>query len=125
MKITCCEKVCNECAFNGNSENTLYAESYNIIDNFMVFPCHIYLKSKTGYEHLGTESLKEIKACRGYVAFMKKYHRKDLEKHEVERKEIWNKLFNQIKENELNEILNIKELEVKHYGLRDRIYLGN
>jgi len=125
MKINCCNKICDECAFNGNTENTLYAETYNIINNFILFPCHKYLKSKTGCEYLGAETLNEIKVCRGYVSFMKKYHINDLKSIDVNSQLIWIDLFNEIRDYELKDILDLKTLESKHIALRDKIYIGN
>ena len=120
MKITTCDKICNECAFNGNSKDTLYAEVFDIIDKKAIFPCHKYLKSKTGYEHLGTETLDEVKVCRGYVAFIMKYYW--LQTTHLRH---WFDLFNEIKIEELEEILDIDELIKNHKGMRERIYLGN
>lgn len=120
MKITSCKKICSTCALNGNSKDTLYAETYEIINQGKIFPCHEYLKSKTGCEYFGTESLQEIKVCRGYVAYMK-LNRPELAMFTT----IWEYLFNKIDVSELEDILSMKELEQNHKGLRDKIYLGN
>lgn len=119
-KITVCSNICNECAFNGSTKDTLYAEAFNIINKGIIFPCHKYLKSKTGNESYGTETLDEVKVCRGYVAFQVKYYwlqRKD--------STIWNKLMNEIRLEELEDILSLDELIENHNGLKNKIYLGN
>lgn len=120
MKISVCNHICKECAFNNSTKDTLYAEAYNIIEEGILFPCHMYLKSMTGSESFGTELLDEVKVCRGYVAFQLKYyyeHRKD--------NPMWNKLFSEIEESELEDILSLVELENNHKGLKEKIYLGN
>ncbi len=68
IALTVCNKICKECAFNGSTKDTLYAEFYTIMKQGILFPCHLYLKSQTGNESYGTETLKEVKVCRGYVA---------------------------------------------------------
>lgn len=126
MKIKPCNKICDECAFNGSTKDTLYAETFDIINNGIVFPCHMYLKSKTGYEHLGSETLDEIQVCRGYVAFMKKYNQDVIETLTAEKQHIWfQDLFNEIDDDELDEILSLNKLIENHKGLKERIYLGN
>jgi hypothetical protein len=120
MKINCCSAICKECAFNGATKDTLYAESFEIIDSGIIFPCHMVLKAHSGNESYGAETLKEVKVCRGYVAFMKKYHSKKFCHNQV-----WSKLFSEIVPNELDEISSIDELLSNHIGLRDMIYLGN
>lgn len=119
-KITVCNKMCNECAFNGSTKDTLYAEAFDIINKGIIFPCHKYLKSKTGNESYGVETLDEVKVCRGYVAFQMKYYW-------LQRKDslIWNKLMNEIRLDELDEILSFNQLKEIHKGLRENIYLGN
>lgn len=120
LNITVCNKVCSTCAFNGSTKDTLYAEAFNIIDKGILFPCHMYLKSKTGCEYLGTETLDEVQVCRGYVAFQLKYHwlQRTDNMH-------WFHLFNEIEIEELDEILSLEELINNNIGLRERIYLGN
>ena len=126
MKIKPCNKICDECAFNGSTKDTLYAETFDIINNGIVFPCHMYLKSKTGYEHLGSETLDEKQVCRGYVAFMKKYNQDVIETLTAEKQHIWfQDLFNEIDDDELHEILSLNKLIENHKGLKERIYLGN
>lgn len=120
MKITTCKKICNECAFNGSTKDTLYAESFDIIDKGILFPCHIYLKSKTGCEYLGTETLTEIQVCKGYVAYQLKYGSKSLRNIPI-----WSYLFSLIENTELDEILSLEELINNNIGLKERIYLGN
>lgn len=125
-KITVCSKICNECAFNGSTKDTLYAEAFNIINKGIVFPCHKYLKSKTGNESYGVETLDEVKVCRGYVAFIKKYYLHKVENWRADIQYIWfQNLLNKIDDLELDEILNLDELIENHIGLRDKIYLGN
>ena len=119
-KISVCSKICNECGFNGSTSDTLYAEFYNIVKQGVLFPCHMYLKSQTGCEFLGTETLNTIKVCRGYVAFMKKYHT-----HQIRHNKVWDYLINQIEPEELDAILSLEDLKANHVHLRDGIYLGN
>jgi len=121
MKVNCCEKICVECGFSkkGTTE-TLYADSIDIMNNGSLFPCHMYLKSQTGSENTGTETLEEIKVCRGYVAYMK-INRPELSLFTP----IWDKLFNEIRVDELEEIYSPSELIQNHHGLRNGIYLRN
>ena len=119
-KVTVCNKVCSTCAFNGNSTNTLYAETERVIENKQIFPCHMYLKSQTGCEFLGTETLDTIKVCRGYVAYMKKYH-----SSQIRRSKVWEYLTSQIEPKELDDILSLEDLKLNHKHLREGIYLGN
>lgn len=119
-QITVCEKICCECAFNGSSKDVLYAETKRVIKDKQIFPCHMYLKSKTGCEFLGTETLSTIKVCRGYVAFMKKFHEKELKDNYV-----WEFLLNKIEPEELNSILNLNDLVANNCHLREGVYLGN
>lgn len=120
MNIKPCSRICNECAFNGSTKDTLYAEAIDIIMDGRIFPCHMYLKSKTGCEYLGTETLDDIQVCRGYVAFMKKYH-----KHVARLNPMWVELFDEIDDCELENIISPIDLFENHKGLRERIYLGN
>ena len=121
MKVNCCKKICNTCGFTKNgTNNTLYAEAIDIIKQGVIFPCHEYLQSKTGSENTGTETLKEIKVCRGYVAYMK-INRPELSLFTP----IWDKLFNEIRVDELEEIYSKSELIQNHNGLRNKIYLRN
>ena len=119
-KISVCSKICNECGFNGSTTDTLYAEFYNIVIQGTLFPCHMYLKSQTGCEFLGTETLDTIKVCRGYVAYMKKYH-----SFQIRRSKVWEYLTSQIEPKELDSILSLEDLKANHVHLRDGIYLGN
>jgi hypothetical protein len=120
MNITTCKKICLECAFNGSTKDTLYAEAFDIIENGKLFPCHMYLKSKTGCEHLGTETLTEVQVCKGYIAYQKKYGSQSLRNTPI-----WSYLFSFIETTELDEILSLEELIANNKGLRERIYLGN
>lgn len=120
MEVTVCKDICDECAFNGNSKDTLYADMFQIVLEGKVFPCHKYLKSKTGCKYLGVEQLNEVKVCRGYVAFVKKYN-----PHIERLNQVWKELIKDIKDDELNNILSLRELVDNHIGLRDKIFLGN
>ncbi len=120
MEISTCNKTCRECAFNGSAKDSLYAETYNIIKKGIIFPCHMYLKSKSGDMSYGTEDLEEVKVCRGYVAFMKKYH-DDI----AIKQPHWAYLFQDIDDSELKDIISMKKLLENHKHLREGIYLGN
>lgn len=125
-KITVCSKICSTCAFNGSTKNTLYAEFFTIMKEGFVFPCHKYLKSKTGNESYGTETLDEIQVCRGYVAFVKKYNLVSAIHSEYpSRVKLWKELLSEIKDEELVNILSLQELKDNHNGLKNKIYLGN
>ena len=126
IKLTICSKICSECGFNGSTSDTLYAEFYNIVKQGILFPCHMYLKSKTGNESYGTETLKEVKVCRGYVAFVKKYNLiSAIASNYPSRVTYWKPLLEEIQEEELRNILSLKELVENHKGLREGVYLGN
>lgn len=125
-KITVCSKVCSSCAFNGSTKDTLYAEFYNIVKQGVLFPCHKYLKSKTGNESYGVETLDEIKVCRGYVAFVKKYGLiAGIASNYPFMVRYWQPLLNEIRDDELNQILSFSQLKDIHKWLRENIYLGN
>lgn len=124
MKIEPCKQICKECAFNGNTKDTLYAEAYKMLNTGTIFPCHMYLKAHTGSESYGVEKLKDIQVCRGYVAFVKKH--KFYEQYQPAIRKLWdNFLLDKIDDSELDDILSLHELEQNHKGLRDYIYLGN
>lgn len=123
MKISICNKICNECAFNNNTKNTLYAETFNILENNQIFPCHKFLKAKTGLENQGVTTLNHVKVCRGYVAFTKKNNLLITTNPALTK--IWNDLLAQISDEELDSILNMEELMDNHEALRNKIYLGN
>ena len=73
MKVTLCEKACKTCGFpKDGTKDTLYADIFDLMSDGAVFPCHEYLESKTGSENTGTETLDEVKVCRGYITFLKK-----------------------------------------------------
>ena len=125
-KISVCSKICRECGFNGSTTDTLYAEFYNIVKQGVLFPCHMYLKSKTGNESYGTETLKEIKVCRGYVAFVKKWGIiAGIASNCPQAVPYWQPLLEEIRDEELDSILSMDQLKEKHKGLRENIYLGN
>ena len=116
-----CKSICNECGFIlDGTKDTLYAEAFNIIDKGIVFPCHMYLKSKTGCEYLGAETLSEIQVCRGYINYMFINHQEI-----AIRSSIWSKLFEEVSEDDRSNIYSPDELIDNHIGLRKRIYLGN
>ena len=125
-KISVCSKICPECGFNGSTTDTLYAEFYNIVKQGTLFPCHMYLKAHTGNESYGTETLKEIKVCRGYVAFVKKYGLiSGIASNYPFMVRYWQPLLNKIRDDELDDILSLDQLKEIHKGLRENIYLGN
>lgn len=125
-KISVCSKICNECGFNGSTTDTLYAEFYNIVKQGTLFPCHKYLKSQTGNESYGTETLKEIKVCRGYVAFVKKFGIiAGIARNYPTQVKYWQPLLKEIRDDELDQILSFSQLKNIHKGLRENIYLGN
>ena len=125
-KISICSKICNECGFTGATKDTLYAEFYNIIKQGILFPCHMYLKSKTGNESYGTETLKEVKVCRGYVAFVKKYNLiSAIASNYPSQVKYWKPLLEEIQEEELTNILSLDQLKDNHIALRKGVYLGN
>ena len=126
ITLTVCNKICKECAFNGSTKDTLYAEFYTIMKQGILFPCHLYLKSQTGNESYGTETLKEVKVCRGYVAFVKKYGLiAGIASNYPSLVPLWKELLDDIQDEELDTILSLEQLKEKHKGLRENIYLGN
>ena len=125
-KISVCSKICNECGFTGSTTDTLYAEFYNIVKQGTLFPCHMYLKAHTGNESYGTETLKEVKVCRGYVAFVKKYGLiSGIARNYPTQVKYWQPLLKEIRDDELNDILSLDQLKSIHKGLREGIYIGN
>lgn len=119
MKILPCKKICHECGFSKlGTKNTLYAESFEIIERGIIFPCHMYLKAHTGSENKGVEQLNEIHVCRGYVAYMKLYHN-DIQLDNG----LWTDLFDKLDERDLIHIYTPDELLENHKALRDNIYL--
>jgi hypothetical protein len=126
ITLTVCNKICKECAFNGSTKDTLYAEFYTIMKQGILFPCHLYLKSQTGNESYGTETLKEVKVCRGYVAFAKKYNLiSAIASNYPSQVKYWIPLLKDIKIEELRDILSLEELIENHKGLNRGVYLGN
>ena len=124
--ITVCKKICKECAFNGSTKDTLYANTFNIIKEGIVFPCHMYLKSQTGNESYGVETLKEVKICRGYVAFMKKYGLVSaIASNYPNRVALWKELMSEIDDSELDEILSPAELIANNIHMRTNVYISN
>lgn len=121
MKIVTCSKVCKECGFvKGGTKDTLYKDIDHIIEEGIVFPCHMYLRDNTGSENTGTETLQEIQVCRGYVAYMRKNKPEVLAKHPI-----WLQLFNEITSEDIDRLLTYEELEANHKDLRDGVYLNN
>ena len=122
MNVKCCSKICNSCGFlKGGIQNTLYAEAVEMMIEHHIFPCHLYLKAHTGSESYGTETLKDVEVCRGYVAFTKFY----LNPYLGLFSKAWDKLFEEIKPEEIDLIYNPKELYQNHKALREGTYLGN
>ena len=126
LNITVCNKVCSTCGFTKDgTSNTLYADFYDIVKEGKIFPCHMYLKSKTGFENLGTETLDEIKVCRGYVAFIKKYP-EFMNDWSPQIRFVWeSSLLSKIEPNELDNIQSLAELVKTHKGLRLGLRLDN
>ena len=126
-KIKPCSKICNECGFTKNgTKNTLYAEAFDIIQNGVVFPCHMYLKAHSGSESYGAENLDEVKVCRGYVAYMKKHNLGVIETWDSRLQYFWfQNLLNDIRDEELEDIYSPEELIEAHEGLKKMIKLGN
>lgn len=123
MKINVCKKICKECAFNGNTKDTLYAEALHIMEANKIFPCHSFLRKVTGSENTGTESLNEVRVCRGYVAYMKKHDL--ITTTHPQLMEIWTELLSKISKEELDSIISKEELINNHKHLRNNVYLGN
>ena len=121
-KITTCSKACVECGFTKDgTTDTLYAEMYDIAENAIVFPCHMFLKKHTGSENTGVETLKEIQVCRGYVAFMLKNKIDVIYQLTGIPAVIWEGLLDSIEPEELDNICSLEELEARHIGLRNKI----
>jgi len=122
-----CSKACVECGFTKDgTTDTLYAESFSIIDTGVIFPCHMYLKSKTGNESYGAETLDEIQVCRGFVAFIKKNLMHVVEYWRADVQYIWfNYLLNEIDDSEFENIRTFEELLDSHKALRSNTFLGN
>jgi D-lyxose ketol-isomerase len=123
MKISICNKICDECAFNSNTKDTLYAETFSILENNQIFPCHKFLRSQTGSMNQGTEKLELVKVCRGYVAFVKKNNLIHSTNPQV--LNIWDDLLSKVDSKELDNILTMEELIENHEGLKNKVYLGN
>ena len=120
--IKTCNKICGECGFTKDgTTDTLYNEAFDIIENAIVFPCHMYLKSKTGSENQGTEMLDEIHVCRGYVAFMLKNCKDILIKQRGLKYSLWVDLVGEILHDDLSNICTPEELYARHIGLREKI----
>lgn len=126
MKIEVCSKICKECGFLQGNQNTLYAELYEILQQGKVFPCHMYLKSKTGSENTGSETLDTVKVCRGYVTFVAKHGKHLVTKYEPEIQNIWiNTLIPKITKDDLGLVYDMYELINNHKGLSFNTYLNN
>ena len=127
LKVSPCSKICHECGFTKKGmKNTLYAEVFDIIQNGVVFPCHMYLKKHSGHESFGTENLQEIKVCRGYIAYMKKHKLDVIETWNTDLQYFWfQNLLNEISDEEMEDIYSPDELIEAHEGLKKMIKLGN
>lgn len=120
--IKTCNKICGECGFTKDgTTDTLYNEAFDIIKDAIVFPCHLYLKSKTGSENQGTETLNEIHVCRGYVAFMFKNNKDILINQRGLKHSLWVDLIGEILHDDLSNICTHEELYARHIGLREKI----
>ena len=120
-KITLCSKICRECGFSKiGTQNTLYAEAIEVINQGILFPCHMYLRSQTGDESRGTELLSEVKVCRGYVAYMSLYAPKY-----ITAPAHWQHLIAELTYDDLKVILRPDDLYDSHIGLREGIFLNN
>ena len=69
-----CDEVCHECGFLNDSQVGVLKESLGlreIIEEGVLFPCHLQLKAVTGSENTGVEIYAEekniFKVCRGLV----------------------------------------------------------
>ena len=69
-----CDEVCHECGFLNDSQVGVLKESLgltDIIEQGVIFPCHLQLKAVTGSENTGVEYYAEtkdtFKICRGLV----------------------------------------------------------
>lgn len=119
--ITLCPKICTECGFTKyGTTDTIYADAIDIIDRGILFPCHMYLRAHTGDESHGTETLDEVKVCRGYVAYQ--FVNGTIPTYLVQ---TWNNLWAQLKSDDLDDLYTPEELIANHRGLREGIYLNN
>ena len=119
--ITLCSKACKTCGFpKSGTTNTLYADMNDLMEIGGVFPCHEYLQSKTGCENLGTETLDEIKVCRGYVAYIFEYGPPHLRFNPA-----LARLFIQLKISDLQQGRDPMELKKAHRALQTDTKLGN
>ena len=119
--ISCQEESCVECGFTKDGAcNTLFADMIHIVQEDIIFPCHMFLKARTGSDNRGAETLSEVKVCRGYVAYRKKHNvkaKRDLD--------LWNKLESEIPDDELDNILGEHQLTDRHKSLKEHVYLNN
>lgn len=127
MKVKPCSKICHECGFiKAGAKDTLYAETFDILKNGVVFPCHMYLKARSGNESYGTENLNEIKVCRGYVAYVKKHNLDVIETWRADLQNFWfQELLSEITDEEVEDIYSTSKLIEAHKGLRENIKLNN
>jgi len=127
MRISPCKQVCSECGFvKSGTKDTLYAEAFDMIQTGTVFPCHMYLRAHTGSESYGTETLKDIQVCRGYVAHVAKYYPEILESYRADIQYIWFQyLLPHLDSSDFEELYTPEELIQAHKGLREHIQLGN
>ena len=95
-EIEPCEEVCHECGFLNDSQIGVLKKDLgllDIIEQGILFPCHLQLKAVTGSENTGVEEYAEkkdiFKVCRGFVEAM---YIQDSEADAVQGV-IWQKLF--------------------------------
>ncbi len=95
-EIEPCEEVCPECGFLNDSQVGVLKKDLgllDIIEQGILFPCHLQLKAVTGSENTGVKIYAEkkniFKVCRGFVEAM---YIQDSEADAVQGV-IWQKLF--------------------------------
>jgi len=127
MKVKPCSKICKECGFvKSGATDTLYAETFDIVKNGVVFPCHMYLKDHSGNESYGAENLTEIKVCRGYVTYMKKHNLAVIKTWDTKLQNFWfQELLDEITDEEMADVYYPEELIQAHKGLSTNIKLNN
>ena len=125
MRVKSCDvkkSICSECGFlkDGGTKDTLYQETFEIMENGAVFPCHKVLREATGSNSFGAETLEDVQVCRGYVAYMLK--NKIMPKQKLS---LWFYMLSQIDGSELENIHTKESLIANHKALREHIKLGN
>ena len=98
-EIEPCSEVCHECGFLSDSQVGILKEELGlkyIVENGILFPCHLQLKAVTGSENSGVEQYADekdvFKVCRGFVESM---YLQDREAKAVQGV-IWQKLFSDL-----------------------------